>query len=528
MKTLCTFFAFFAGLTMGLSQNPAILWQKTMGGDNYDVMLALEPTSDGGYILGGYSTSNISGEKTENSQGGEDIWLIKVDVSGNILWQKTMGGSGQDFLFSVKQTTDGGYIVGGSSDSNISGDKTENSRGGFDFWILKLDVSGNITWQKTYGGNQPEFDVHVFQTADGGYFAAGYSDSGISGDKTDPSYGQRDYWALKLDNSGSIVWQKTLGGSLVDRVQMAIPTSDGSYLLGGLSNSGISGTKTESNRGGSDYWIVKLDPNGNQLWDKTYGGNTLEVLKDMVQTADGGYLVGGYSASGISGDKTESSRGLEDYWVLKLNSDGSLVWQKTLGGSMVDYLRDLKQLADGSYLVAGYSESGVSGDKTHASKGMYDMWLVHLDADGILMNQNSLGGSKDESGPYVLPLSNGEFLMGCSSDSNISGDKSENSRGFEDYWLFKTSSALLGIPENILASKIALYPNPTNGPFTIELEKVYSEVQVQIYNQSGQMISSEKYLSAKIISNEITGFPGMYLVRILTHEGAKTIKLMKK
>lgn len=528
MKTLCTLFAFFVGISFAISQNPAILWQKTIGGDNFDVMLALEPTPDGGYIMGGYSTSNASGEKSENSKGSEDIWIVKVDGSGNILWQKTIGGSGQDFIFSIKPTTDGGYIVGAASDSNISGDKTENSRGGLDYWIFKLDNSGNITWQKTYGGNQPEFDVHVFQTPDGGYFAAGYSDSGISGDKTSPSYGQRDFWALKIDNSGTIVWQKALGGSLVDRVQMAIPTSDGNYLIGGFSNSGISGTKTEINRGGSDFWIVKLAPNGNILWDKTYGGNTADVIKDMIETADGGYLIGGYSASGISGDKTENTRGVEDYWILKLNNNGNLIWQKTIGGSMVDYLRDIKQLPNGNYLIAGYSESGISGDKTHASKGMYDLWLVNLDSDGNLLAQNSLGGSKDESGPYILPLTNGEFLVGCSSDSNISGDKTENSRGLEDYWLFKTSADILGLSENTSFVKIDLYPNPTNGEFTIELGKAYSEVHVQIYNGAGQLISSEKFTSAKSISTAIIGESGVYLVKIRTKEAIRAMKVIKR
>lgn len=123
--------------------------------------------------MGGYSTSNISGEKTEDSNGGIDIWIVKIDGSGNIQWQNTIGGSGDDYLISLKQTSDGGYILGAGSDSDISGDKTENSRGGLDYWILKLDGSGNIDWQKTYGGDQPEFDTYIVQTSDGGYFVGG-------------------------------------------------------------------------------------------------------------------------------------------------------------------------------------------------------------------------------------------------------------------------------------------------------------------------------------------------------------------
>src|SRR5690606_24475385 len=179
------------------AQDPSIIWQKTMGGNAMDVVYSLKTTNDGGFILGGYSYSNASGEKSENSRGGADGWIVKTDASGTIVWDKTIGGSGDDFLTSLHETQDGGFIVGMGSNSNISGEKTENSRGGLDYWILKLDNSGNIEWQKTYGGAQPDFDAHVFQTAEGGYFVSGYSDSNVSGDKTDPSNGQRDYWVMK-------------------------------------------------------------------------------------------------------------------------------------------------------------------------------------------------------------------------------------------------------------------------------------------------------------------------------------------
>src|SRR5690606_2173906 len=383
-----------------------------------------EATADGGYILGGYSTSNISGDKTENSNGQIDIWIVKIDGSGNIVWQNTIGGAGDDFLFSIQQTADGGYILGASSDSNISGDKTENSRGGLDYWILKLNASGNIMWQKTYGGGQPEFDTYVVETADGGYFVAGYSDSGVSGDKTDPSNGQRDYWALKLDSTGAIVWQNSIGGSLVDRAQATFQSVDGGYIIGGFSNSPVSGDKTEPSRGGaSDYWIVKLDTNGNVLWNKTYGGNDSDVFRDMVQTGDGGYVVGGYSKSNISGDKTENSQGDFDFWILKLDASGNLVWQNTIGGSGIDYPRDVKQLMDGSYMIGGWSNSNISGDKTENSNGGYDYWLVKMGAPGNIISQNSIGGAADESGTYIIENADGTFAMFCSSDSNISGDK---------------------------------------------------------------------------------------------------------
>ena len=529
MKISITLLALFFGLTSAFSQDPAIMWQKTIGGSGGDYSTIFENTSDGGFIIGGYSTSNMSGEKTENSNGGTDIWIVKLDASGNIMWQKTFGGSGEDFLMSVKQTSDGGYIVGSGSDSNISGDKTEDSRGGFDYWILKLNSIGNIVWQKTYGGDQPDFEPIVVETTDGGYFVGGYSDSGISGDKTVPGKGQRDYWPMKLDSSGNIVWQKSIGGSLIDRPQMSFQATDGGFIMGGSSTSGISGDKTEVNYGESDYWIVKLTANGNVEWEKTYGGNNKDLIRNIIQTSDGGYLAVGYSKSDISGNKTENSQGDYDYWVLKLDGNGNLVWQNTIGGSGIDYARDVKQIADGTYMIAGYSNSNISGDKTENSNGGYDNWLVQLNGSGNIVSQNSIGGSADESGPYFLQTPDGNFAMFCSSDSNISGDKSENNRGLDDYWVFKTTPAILGVSKNTLETSISAYPNPTNGRFTIRLGETFSEVNVTVYNILGQAVTSENYKNSQMMNVEIDGAAGIYFATVKTIEGKHaTVKITKQ
>lgn len=529
MKTSITIFALFFGIFSVFSQDPSIIWQKTIGGSAGDFSNALEATSDGGFILGGYSNSNISGEKTENSKGGTDIWIVKIDASGNIIWQKTIGGSGNDTVFSIKQTSDGGYIIGAASDSNISGDKTENSRGGLDYWILKLNSSGAIIWQKTYGGAQPEFYAFVDETTDGGYFVGGYSDSDVSGDKTDPTNGQRDFWALKLDSSGTIIWQKSLGGSLLELPSSAFQTPDGGFIIGGYSSSGISGDKTEASRGVTDNWIVKLDSNGNVEWDKTYGGNESDVLRDMIQTADGGFLAGGYSKSNISGDKTQNSQGDYDYWVLKLDGSGNLMWQNTIGGSGIDYPRNVKQLADGTYVIAGWSDSNISGDKTENSNGGYDYWLIRLDTAGGIISQNSIGGSADESGPYIEQTSDGNFVMFCSSDSNISGDKSENNRGLDDYWVFKTTPSILGFSKNTFGPSFSAYPNPSSGKFTINLGENFSEISVTIINMLGQIVSSSSYKNTQKLDVEINDAAGIYLAIVKTTEGKQaTLKISKE
>ena len=368
----------FCAFTPLFAQAPAIQWQNTIGGSSFDALYSIQQTADGGYILGGYSLSNISGNKTENSLGQSDYWIVKLNATGTIQWQNTIGGNGPDGLKSLQQTADGGYILGGYSYSDISSDKTENSIGNGDYWVLKLDAAGAIQWQNTIGGNNDEDLKFLQQTADGGYILGGYSFSNISGDKTENSNGVADYWVVKLGASGAIQWQNTIGGSGADFFTSLQQTADGGYILGGSSNSNISGDKTENGIGNGDYWVVKLDATGTIQWQNTIGGSGSDAITSVHQTADGGYIVGGFSDSDISGDKTENSLGGDDFWVVKLNEAGGVQWQKTIGGSSDDVLYILQQAADDGYILGGWSNSNISGDKTENSNGEIDYWVIKL------------------------------------------------------------------------------------------------------------------------------------------------------
>src|SRR5690606_28821266 len=174
----------------------------------------------------------------------------------------------------------------------------------------------------------------------------------------------------------NILWDLTIGGGEDDRLFSINKTTDGGYILGGISESGISGDKTENKIGFLDYWVVKLDENGFIQWQNTIGGNYLDTLRKVFQTTDGGYIIGGYSSSAISGDKSENVIGSEDYWVVKLNSSGTIEWENTIGGNGEDLLYDIKQTDDNGYILAGTSDSDISFDKTESSKGGKDYWLV--------------------------------------------------------------------------------------------------------------------------------------------------------
>ena len=421
-----------------IAQTPTIQWDKTIGGSLKDVPQVVKQTADGGFILGGYSLSDVSGDKSENSKGLADYWVVKLDASGNKLWDKTIGGDGDDYLNALQQTADNGYILGGYSSSNISGNKSENSKGGDDYWIVKLDENGNILWDKTIGGsNGDDYLFSLQQTSDNGYILGGSSSSNISGDKSENSKGVSDYWVVKLDEDGNKIWDKTIGGSSFDILYSLQQTADNGFILGGYSESNISGDKSENSKGGNDYWIVKLDVDGNIIWDKTIGGNNSDALYSVKQTIDNGYILGGYSQSDISGDKSENSKGDYDYWVVKLDPLGTKVWDRTIGGNSVDNLTSIQQTIDNGYILGGSSFSGISGDKTENSKGGFDYWVIKLSATGSKIWDKTIGGNNFDALSFLQQTADNGYILGGFSGSNISGDKTENSKGDYDYWVVK-------------------------------------------------------------------------------------------
>ncbi len=450
MKKLGIHFFLISIIQISVAQVPAIEWQNTIGGDMYDWLYSIEQTSDGGYILGGHSESGVFGDKVDSSRGGSDYWIVKLDSFGEIEWQNTIGGDNQDQVYDIKQTLDGGYIVGGYSSSSLSGEKSENYIGinsNPDYWVVKLDSLGEIEWQNTIGGDQQDYLWYVGQTIDGGYILGGLSESELSGDKTEEKIGYSDYWIVKLSSFGEIEWQNTIGGDLDDWLHSMEQTVDGGYILVGTSYSNISGDKTEDCFGFNDYWVVKLDSLGEIEWQNTIGGNLYDEVFSIQQTLDFGYIIGGQSNSDFSGVKNESCLGYADYWVVKLDSSGEIEWQNTIGGNNWDYFFSVKQTSTGGYIVGGCSYSNISGDKTEDNHGQTDYWIVKLSELGEIEWQNTIGGISLDVFYELEPTNDGGYILAGLSQSGISGDKTEACIGYYDYWVIKLNPDCLELQE---------------------------------------------------------------------------------
>ena len=248
-------------------------------------------------------------------------------------------------------------MIVGTSDSNKSFDKLENSRGGRDYWVVKLDDLGNKVWDRTYGGSEKDLGNGAVEVTGGGYLIWGSSYSPADGDRTVENKGFSDYWIVRIDADGNKLWDKAYGGDSHDYCYDLITTEGGGYLLGGVSKS-ASGDVSESGRGAEDYWIVKIDADGNKIWDKRFGGNSYDSLERISQTSDGGYLLAGDSTSNnASGDKSDNGKGGNDYWVVRIDASGNKLWDKTYGGSGDDWFSGLTQTDNGGFLLNGSSES---------------------------------------------------------------------------------------------------------------------------------------------------------------------------
>jgi hypothetical protein len=303
-------------------------WKKTSNGSVFAYPYSVQQTNDGGYILAGIY--DVYGA------GNGDAWLIKTDANGNKVWDTTFGGSSPDCAYSVQQTSDGGYILAGYTQSFGAGNR--------DTWLIKTDAIGYTVWDKTFGGGNYDEARAVQQTSDGGYILAGFTDSFGAG--------INDAWLIKTDANGNKVWDKTFGGSGGDVALAVQQTSDGGYILAGVT--------TSYGTGNEDAWLIKTDANGNEVWDATFGGSNYDETYAVQQTSDGGYILAGGTYSFGAGNN--------DAWLIKTDANGNKVWDKTFGGSGGEVALAVQQTSNGGYILAGATSGGA--------------WLIKTDGNG--------------------------------------------------------------------------------------------------------------------------------------------------
>jgi hypothetical protein len=313
-------------------------WKKTYGGWRYDVGISAQQTTDGGYVIVGVTASQGAGK--------DDVWLIKTDSTGTILWDHTFGGSKNDIGNSVQQTSDGGYIITGRTQSYGNGLD--------DVWLIKTDLNGTKVWDKTFGGTEFDGGSQVRQTTDGGYIIVGNANNNGGGDG--------DLWVIKTDANGDMQWDKKFDGEGTplshDSGSSVALSSDGGYIIAG-------GTFTRQDTFGYNVWLIKIDAEGNTLWNETFGGTDTEGVSSVIQTSDSGYLLVGVDSYSNADEKI---------WLIKTDKNGEFLWEQKYGGMGTARGESVQQTSDGGYVIAGFTYTKIS---------RYKALLIKTDINGV-------------------------------------------------------------------------------------------------------------------------------------------------
>lgn len=402
-------------------------FNRVYGGSNGDYANSLIKSTDGGYVITGW-TSSYNGD-FPGDHGDLNGWILKLNKNGDKEWLKVHGGAQNDLALSViPSPSGGGYVMAGYTNSH----DTAMAYRFEDAWVVKLDKTGDTVWQRKLGGSGVDIANAVTAATDGSYVMAGRtisSDGDVSGHN-----GADDVWIVKLDGNGNILWEKTFGGSLVEVANSIVSTSDGGFIVAGYTNSNNGDVSGNHGSGLNqvDAWIIKLDKNGNKQWQKCLGGSRQDYGASIIASADGGYVMAGYTLSN-DGD-VSGNHGDYDVWVVKLSGNGQLLWQKALGGSWEDIGSSVTAVQDG-YVIAARTTSN-DGDVI-GNHGTQDAWIIKVDATGNLVWQKTYGGTKGDGGRSIITTTVGNYVVAGYTSSN-DGDVSGN-HGYEDAWIFTLS-----------------------------------------------------------------------------------------
>ncbi|MEZ4938383.1 MAG: T9SS type A sorting domain-containing protein [Crocinitomicaceae bacterium] len=501
--------------------------QYSFGGSMIDEIKDVARVSDG-YLLLLSSTSGADGNKTLANFGDEDFWLVKTDFSYNIQWQEVYGGSLQDRPYDILELSDGNYLLSGLSSSGISGNKTTPNNGYEDFYCVKVDGTGNIIWDITFGGDSTDVAFCTIELNNEIYIV-GQTFSGISGNKMTSLKAKSDCWIIKIDLGGNKIWEKTYGGDEVEN-QSSITSISNLLFVAIQSNSTASFDKTITTYGDMDSWVLKLDTSGTILDQNVFGGDTYDANPIIV--SDGtDLLLSTTSLSGTSGNKSSSNFGVVDYWLLKIDTTLNIIFDYVYGGDDADECYGLSILNNGDYCLYGRSRSNISGIKTSNNFDQigipvpkYDIWFLGLDTIGNVLWQSTFGGINNDNPIKIIEDPNYILNILGYSSSNQDGNKTSTQYGLGDGWVIKLETNL-SINENSELISIVAYPNPTNSIIQLE-NNSNSYLEMELVDQRGNLL--RKFSLKKHSQYQLDLDPHPTGVYYLKSGSSKTIKIVKQ
>lgn len=508
-----------------------VVWQKDIKSSTQDFLSQVTTTIDQQYLITGSSIQAGSGKLNAGSStvktqqnSGYDFHLVKLNQQGEEFWEKYFSGQNHDFLSATVATQEGGFAVVGTSYSSKGLDKKDDSKGGSDIWLIRINEFGEELWQKTLGTAQDEEAKAVIQTTDFGFFVAGNIQNAPKG------FGSKDVIVSKLDKNGKELSQIILGGKGLDEVEKMIPTVDGGALLGVYSRSTIGGSKKTENFGEGDYYIIKLNKEGKVVWEKNFGGKGDDHLRTLAMTSTG-YIVGGESRSERSGNKTVGIEEGTDVWLISLNDRGEELWQKSYNFKNRDVLMGMSVVKTGDeksskgILLGGYTQAE---ERIEAEDETF--WMLYLDQNG---NEQWRKHVKGESRKKEERLS--DIKLNRDGSIILAGTSAEE-LGKENWKIVKLGDKQLDLL--IEKSDIKIYPNPVSDYCYVEigmetgswkLGDGKSEAEITLYDMGGRQLQSLKTKNKVTKINTQNLIQGAYLVTVKTNDNkTANAKIIKK
>jgi len=419
---------------------PDSLWSRTYGGGSGDVCTSIIQTADGGFAMAGTTESFGAGDG--------DFWLVRTNAEGESLWSRTFDGEGYDACHSLIQTADGGFA--------LAGENLFIPAAGYSVWLVRTNAEGDSLWSRTYGGRRNDYCTSIIQTADGGFALAGYTNS--------LGAGRFDFWLVRTNAQGDSLWSRTFGAGNDEQCCSIIQTADGGFALAGTTESFGAGVR--------DFWLVRTNAEGDNLWSRAFGGESQDYCYSLIQTADGGFA--------LAGETYSFGVGRFDFWLVRTNADGDSLWSRAFGGGDYDRCYSLIQTMDEGFALAGSTGS--------FGAGITAFWLMRTNAEGDSLWSRVFGGGEDVCSSLIQTADRGFALAGSTRSFGAGGS---------DFWLVKTGADPVSVsdsPFQLSTFNFQLCPNPFNASTTLTYSLPRkAPVELGIYDLSGRLVETLVY-----------------------------------